>query len=70
MQALLSNGTAPDDEATLKQMQDMHPALAGPLKPHQPTGDQVSVSVSQVKRLLFSAASKGQDMQRCIQVVA
>ena len=57
MQALMSNGTAPDDEATFQQMKAMHPQRSTPLRRHQPTGEQVSLSVAHAKRLLYRAAS-------------
>ena len=65
MQALLSNGTAPDDEATLKLMQDMHPTRTTPLRPHASTVPKVHVSVNEVKRVLYRATSKD---RTCIDV--
>ena len=65
MQAVLTNGIAPNTEDTFQQMDEMHRNRVKPLEPHDPHVDQVRVTTKQAKNFLFKAATNDRS---CIDV--
>jgi hypothetical protein len=57
LQALLSNGAAPESSATLRIMQDMHPPRTEPLNMHAPPAARPEVSAAQAGSFLYMTAA-------------
>jgi hypothetical protein len=64
MQEMLSNGCAPPTHETLGILRAMHPCGSG-TRSMSASGQQVSVSTSQAKVMLFKLAGKRRPSEDC-----